>query len=147
MRISGDIANSVRQSSGVTADGYVPVGEGVRVTSRAERRREPRRQVAYPMTVLTPNDGAGGTEAQTTAEDINSRGVFFYLAQALPLDRVVHLSIAVPPVGHWMQKVIQIRAEGRVVRALPTAEDTPRFGTAVEFVRPLTLRFEGSYAS
>lgn len=147
MRIRESRTNKTRHPASMELDCASPMGEDVRVRSSEERRREPRRQVTYPVTVVGPNGDSGLPGDETMIEDINSRGVFFHLSKALPLDRIVHLSIAVPPVGHWMQKVIQIRAEGRVVRSSPTMSDEQRFATAVEFVRPLTLRFEGSYVS
>ena len=96
---------------------------------------------------ITAEEQEPETVDETQVHNINSRGVFFYLAHALPLDKIVHLNIDVAPGGGWMQRKIEVKAEGRVVRSQPEESPPQRFGTAVEFVRPLTLRFEGNYAT
>ena len=109
-----------------------------------ERRREPRRTVDYPLMILEGSGPEPYTE-RTHVENINSRGVLFLLRHALPPDHHVRLSIAVTPAGDWVQRTVEIKAEGRVVRCTPTADPHPGFATAVEFTRPLSLRFEGTH--
>lgn len=116
-------------------------GAACGVVSHLERRREARRQVGYPLRVVLPTDGPPQDE-QTTVQDINSRGAFFYHTNALPAHGVVELHILLSRPGDWGGRPVEVQAEGRVVRTLPQTSATHPFGTAVEFVRPPTLLLE-----
>ena len=125
--------------------GAGPMRRGMRAVNPRERRREVRRHVAYPLTVVSPTNGSKH-EGRSTVEDINSRGAFFYFAQPLPEDRVVELRISLPPVGSWTQRSVEVQAEARVVRSTPAPRMADHFATAVEFIRPPTLLLETNSA-
>jgi hypothetical protein len=105
-----------------------------------ERRRSPRLEYCWPITVETP----AGRSIRASTRNLAARGVLFHVdEEAAPrLGDRVRVVFHVPPAHQDREAYFQFRAEGdgRVVRL--EAGGTPSLpvrGVAVEFDAPLAL--------
>jgi PilZ domain len=84
--------------------------------SHKERRRAERFTFGMPL-IVHWKSGSEQWTAQTITEDVSSRGVYFYLPEAIPTGTAVEVEMTMPT-QITLSSPVRVRCHGRIQRCV-----------------------------
>jgi hypothetical protein len=98
--------------------------------SHQERRRAERFTFGMPLIVHWKN-GSEQRTAHTITEDVSSRGVYFYLPEAIPTGTPVEVEMTMPT-QITLGSPVRVRCHGRVQRCVVKPGESAGMATMIE---------------